>query len=214
MDRKTKEAVRYLGYGREKADEKTLALIEEAFSELDEAAKERIVFRTFPLQTDGTEHIEIETMEIKSKNLAKNLRGCEQAILLGATLGVRVDMLMKRYSLTDMAKVVVLQACAAALLEEYLDEWQKKLGNQMEQDGFYMHPRFSPGYGDFSILHQKEILTILDAPKKIGLSMTNGSMLTPTKSVTAVIGLSRENADCPVQGCEACEKYDCAYRRI
>lgn len=214
MDRKTKEAVRYLGYGREKADEKTLALIEEAFSELDEAAKERIVFRAFPLQTDGTEHIVIETMEIKSKNLAKNLRGCEQAILLGATLGVRVDMLMKRYSLTDMAKVVVLQACAAALLEEYLDEWQKKLGNKIEQDGFYMHPRFSPGYGDFSILHQKEILTILDAPKKIGLSMTNGSMLTPTKSVTAVIGLSRENADCPVQGCEACKKYDCAYRRI
>ena len=51
--------------------------------------------------------------------------------MLGATLGVEVDMLMKRYSLTEMSRTVVLQACAAAMLEEYLNNWQKSLKEEM-----------------------------------------------------------------------------------
>lgn len=76
-----------------------------------------------------------------------------------------------------------------------------------------MRPRFSPGYGDFSILHQREFLGLLEAGKRIGLSMTESSMLTPTKSVTAVIGLGEEPLRCPRSGCGACAKRDCAYRR-
>ena len=76
-----------------------------------------------------------------------------------------------------------------------------------------MRPRFSPGYGDFDIHHQEEILRMLDAHKKIGLSMTESCMLTPTKSVTALIGFAEKEMDCPKSGCEACEKKDCIYRR-
>lgn len=213
MDTKTREAIRYLGYGRKQADEKTLALIKEAFSELDKVSEKRLVYSAFPVDMEEQGRIRIGNMKIQSRNLEKNLSGCGQVILLGATLGIQVDLQMKRYSLTDMAKTVVLQACAAALLEEYLDGWQQKKAEQLEKQGLYLRPRFSPGYGDFSILHQRDILAMLEAPKKIGLTMTDSSMLTPTKSVTALIGLSRENADCPVSGCESCKKTDCAYRR-
>ncbi len=54
---------------------------------------------------------------------------------------------------------------------------------------------------------------MLDAPKRIGLSVTDGNMLTPTKSVTAVIGVGRTQLSCHVKGCENCGKSDCAYRR-
>ena len=54
---------------------------------------------------------------------------------------------------------------------------------------------------------------MLDAPKRIGLSVTDGNMLTPTKSVTAVIGVGRTQLSCHVKGCESCGKRDCAYRR-
>ncbi len=83
----------------------------------------------------------------------------------------------------------------------------------MKSQGYDLRPRFSPGYGDFSIEHQGEILRMLDSAKKIGLSMTGGNMLAPTKSVTAVIGLGREAATCPPGGCEGCGKADCIYRR-
>ena len=54
---------------------------------------------------------------------------------------------------------------------------------------------------------------MLDATKCIGLTMTDGYMLTPTKSVTAVIGISNTNEDCHKNGCEECLKVDCDYRR-
>lgn len=213
MDERTKEAVRYLGYGKQKADEKTLNLIADAFAELEHASEKRMTYRIFDMHITDDEGILIDHMQIHSKNLLKNLKGCEQVILLGATLGIKVDLLMKRYSYTDMARVVVLQACAAAMLEEYLDERQRDLSKEMEKEGFYLRPRFSPGYGDFSILHQKDILSMTDAAKKIGLTMTDSSMLTPVKSVTALIGLSRQQENCHIKGCEVCGKNDCKYRR-
>ena len=213
MDTRTKEAVRYLGYGKHAVDDHTLALVESSFEELEEAAGRRIIYRIFDLDIQENGCIQIGQMNIDSRNLKKNMNGCEKAIVLGATLGARVDMLMRRHSLTDMARVVTLQACATTLLEEYLDEWQRKMEEEMEEEGLYLRPRFSPGYGDFSIGHQEEILRMLDAAKTIGLTMTAGGMLTPVKSVTAVIGLSRIKAPCHIKGCEACEKADCMYRR-
>ena len=119
---------------------------------------------------------------------------------MGATLGIGVDRLLKRYSLTDMSKTVVLQAAAAALLEEYLDRWQREFGAELEGEGRFLRPRFSPGYGDFDIRHQGMILRMLNADKSIGLTMTDSFMLTPVKSVTAVIGISRKKETCPLAG--------------
>ena len=137
----------------------------------------------------------------------------KKAVLLGATLGPKVDLLLRKYSIGDMARVVTLQACAAAMLEEYLDEWQTALEADMKKEGYYIRPRFSPGYGDFDIAHQDMILRMLDTAKKIGLTLTGGNMLTPSKSVTAVIGLSETETSCHIKGCEVCQKKDCAYRR-
>ncbi len=214
MDVRTKEAVRYLGYGNHAIDGRTLALISSSFQELEQAAGMRIVYRIFDVFSEDADCLSIGTLKIKSRNLKKNLKGCNRAVLLGATMGVGVDALLRRYAFTDMARVVILQACAAAMLEEYLDERQEELRRELEKEGCYLRPRFSPGYGDFSIRHQEQILRMLDAAKKIGLSMTDGNMLTPTKSVTADIGFSKVRIPCPVQGCGSCGKTDCTFRRI
>ena len=213
MDKRTGEAVRYLGYGNHAVDEDTLGLIEASFSELSETAKKRIVYRIFELQTPDDEQVIIGNYLVKSRNLARNLQGCEKVVLLGATLGAGVDLLLRRYALTEVARAAVMQSCASADLEEYLDEWQEGFKKKMAKEGWYLRPRFSPGYGDFSILCQEQILRMLDAAKRIGLTMTDSYMLTPTKSVTALIGLGRENTLCGKGGCEECEKTDCVYRR-
>jgi len=212
MDIRTKEAVRYLGYGRHAIDERTLELIQDSFRELDQVADARFVYRIFEIVEQNENELTIGNLKIQSKNLAKNLKGCKQVIIFGATLGTGVDLLMKRYSVSDMTKAVVLQACAAAVLEEYCDTIQKEIAKELDA-GLYLRPRFSPGYGDFSILHQKELLQMLEAPKKIGLTLTEGYMLTPTKSVTALLGISKDAKECDIKGCEACTKEDCIYRR-
>lgn len=227
MDQLTKEALRYLGYGKHAVDNRTLAMVHAAFEKLRGVANEKFICRIICChicdKTDsgnvlGREQTEegslyLGELKITSRNLAKNLKGCDKAILFGATLGTETDTLIRRATVTDMAEAVILQACAAALLEEYCDVCQEKLAVEQEKKGRYLRPRFSPGYGDFSIEYQKEIMEMLDCAKKIGLTMTDGYMMTPTKSVTAVIGLSPTKENCHRKGCEACEKKDCLFRR-
>ena len=171
MDKKRREAIRYLGFGRNAADERTYELIEASFDDLNRETSPRFVYRIFDLDHSVDGLLRVGTM------------------------------------------AVVLQACAAAELEEYCDEQQKKISTELEKSGLYLRPRFSPGYGDFPIEFQEPIMRMLDCAKKIGLTMTDSYMMSPTKSVTAIIGISTEKERCPISGCEACGKKDCAYRR-
>lgn len=213
MDERTKEAVRYLGYGRQCPPEETMELIRRSFDGLEHAASPRMVWRIFDLREEEPDLLNLGGMKIHSRSLWKNMKGCSQAVMLGATLGSGVDLLLRRQTITNMAEAVVTQACAAAMLEEYLDEEQEKIAEKLGEEGRYLRPRFSPGYGDFPIQHQEQILAMLDAPKRIGLTMTGSYMLTPVKSVTAVIGVSTVKEPCHRKGCEECNKTDCIYRR-
>lgn len=213
MDIRTKEAVRYLGYKKGEADEKILDEIRDSFQELERQIKKKSISRIVELTFLEGDRLRIGTMEVQSRNLRKNLKDCKEVVLFGATLGIEADRLIQKYQLLDMAKAVVMQACAAALLEVYCDSEQETLGVQLKREKKYLRPRFSPGYGDFSIRHQMELLNMLEAPKRIGLAMTESYMLTPTKSVTAVIGISEREEACDIKGCEACDKLDCTYRR-
>ena len=107
----------------------------------------------------------------------------------------------------------IIAEAVKSLRSRGVDQWQDGLKAEMLEEGWYLRPRFSPGYGDFDIRHQKELLQMLDGAKKIGLTVTDGMMLSPTKSVTAVIGVSKENVPCHRSGCEVCGKTDCIYRR-
>lgn len=213
MNDREREAVRYLGYGAHAVDEGTLLLIRTAFDDLEQVAEKRAVCRVFDLKTTEYPNLQIGNLTIRSGKLYKNLLGCEKVALFATTLGIGVDRMIQKASIRNMANAVVIQACAATLLEEYCDEVQEELAAKMRGDGYYLRPRFSPGYGDFDILHQKDIVRMLDCAKTIGLTLTESCMMVPTKSVTALIGISDNDLVCHKHGCEICEKTDCIYRR-
>ena len=213
MDHLMREAVRYLGYGKHAVDDQTLGLIADSFGSLRTLSSRKSVYRIFDLEQEDGETVWFGSLTVKSKSLGKNLRGCDKIVLFGATLGIGVDQLLSRTSKTDMAKTVVLQACAAALLEEYCDECQERIRQEMESEGRYLRPRFSPGYGDFPLECQRGIAAALELNKRIGMTLTDSLLMAPSKSVTAVMGLSRKSRICSIQGCEACDKTDCSYRR-
>lgn len=213
VDINRNEIFRYLGYRGRKADEATKQLAEECVAELLKNAEPRAVVREFPLvmSEDGT--IDGGCFRTKSMNLWKNLGGCSQVLLIAVTLGVGADRLLAKYGKLQVSKAVVMQAAAAAMIEAYCNELCSGLRKEYEEKGLYLRPRYSPGYGDFSLSCQKTILGGLEAPKKIGISLTDGGVMVPTKSVTAVIGVSTIKERCHVEGCEACENTECPYRR-
>lgn len=206
-----KETLRYLGFGRHEADEQTLLLIRECYGELEQEASPRHIYREFPLTVSGAE-LDLGCLRTTSKSLTRNLSECGGVILFAATLGSRVDVLLKKYTALQMSKAVVMQAAAVAMLEDYCDEINQKLKLQYEQKNRYLRPRFSPGYGDFPLECQREIAAALELNKRIGITLTDSLLMVPTKSVTAVIGIGSKQNNGTIAGCEACESRECTYR--
>lgn len=213
MELDRKEILRYLGYRTGNVpDERVLRLIDETVEELNGALEQKFVFRVFPVKETGDTYVDLGFARIESRNLAKNMKGCREVVFLAATLGSRVERLLRRYNRMEMSRAVVLQAAATEAIEKYCDACEGEIQKDLSRES-YMRPRFSPGYGDFPLEFQREMLGVLDASKQIGVTLTDSFLMMPSKSVTAVIGISGEKTECIRQGCEACEKTDCLYRR-
>ena len=209
-----KEVYRYLGLGRQVPDPLLHEMIEECIAELYHVATPRYLYQIIPIQVDAAQHqLDFGFMQVHSVHLCKNLADCEKAALLAATLGAEVDRLMHRYEVRTAAKSVILQASAAALIESVCDVCQEEIRQIAKKDGYHIRPRFSPGYGDFSISFQKPLTAALQTAKRMGLTLTEHDMMVPSKSVTAVIGFSRIQTNCHREGCESCTLPQCLYRR-
>lgn len=208
-----KETLRYLGYHGQEADSQVMALVEQCYGELSRAAVPKSVYQEYPLDFFGEDGIDVYGFQARSKALRRNLEGCKSVILFAATLGAGVDMLLHRYNRLQMSKAVVMQAAAAAMLEDYCDQVNEEIRKEYEKKGDFLRPRFSPGYGDFSLECQPAFLKCLEAGKRVGITLTDSLLMAPSKSVTAVIGISERPAVCGQKGCQVCGKRDCAYRK-
>ena len=114
-----REVYRYLGLRKQTPDPPLQELIEECITELYRVAVPKYLYKIFPIQIDAEHNrLDFGFMQVPSVNLTKNLRDCEKAAVMAATLGADVDRLMHRYEVTTAAKSVILQAAAAALVEQ------------------------------------------------------------------------------------------------
>lgn len=207
-----KEILRYLGYGGKQADSVLHEMVLSCAEELEQAATPRSIFRLFPV-TFVENGVRLGNITVEGHDLRQHIRECGEAVLFAATLGVQTDVLLEKYSHINMSRAAVLQAASAAMIENYCDEMEKEIYARAARRGLFLRPRYSPGYGDFSIRLQKDILNTLDCPRRIGLSMTESFMLVPTKSVTAVIGLTSDPADCHIAKCMGCNDGNCPFRK-
>ena len=200
-----KEIFRYAGC--KDADEGITRLLNECLQECEGVFSYRVCYRVFKaeefLQKFGNE----------SKALAKNLESCTYAVAFAATVGLPIDRLIVKYANIAAAKALLFQAIGAERIESLCNAFCEDMKTQAKEKGYFSRPRFSPGYGDFAIEAQTELFRVLDCSRKIGLSLTEGLLMTPTKSVTAVVGLSKREKACKV-GCEVCEKTDCFMRKV
>lgn len=208
-----KEVLRYLGYHGADADEHVASQIAFVSKETAAAATSKNVFGVWDCQTESDTVI-LGEIKIKSGNLARHLNGCTHAVLLAATLGTGADTLIRKYTATDMEKALIAQAVCTAMIENYCDCVVCEAAQSPVLDGLYPTTRFSPGYGDFDISWQKDMLKLLNCEKQIALTLTDGYMLVPSKSVTAIVGFGKERTDINEEKkCVHCTNIQCAYRK-
>ena len=103
-----------------------------------------------------------------------------------------------------MARYVVMDAAASALVEETCDHLQESLPFS------HLTFRFSPGYGDVPLSLQKQLLKVLDAGKRIGLTLTPSMLMVPQKSISGIVGIGKEAIKRTCSGCQMMDH--CEYR--
>jgi hypothetical protein len=199
------EAGRYLGYASP-PDAAMLERMAEGARRVTEAAVPRYIYAGWPATareaSSGAAGAGCElrgAVFLPGTSIARHMNGCAEGILLAATLGAGVDALLRRAALTDLLDSVIMDACATALAEQVMNAAEAEIRLERESAvPVYFTGRFSPGYGDLPLSIQPDILRLLDAPRRIGLSATDTHILIPRKSVTAVIG--RAAAVLPAEG--------------
>ena len=193
LDISRRDIARHLGYKRpEDLDDITAARIEECVKEVTDVAEYQSIHHTFPIIWKE-ELCEFAGIKIHSKDLLKNLKGCSEAIMLAVTIGPAVDRLIRRAEVTDVSKAVILQAVGAEVVEAWCNKVNLDIKNDMAAKGCSTKPRFSPGYGDLPLELQQEFERVLQMRKNIGISLSDSNIMTPSKSITAVIGISYNN---------------------
>lgn len=205
MEYRRKEALRY--FRARPGDKAAAVLVDTVYLKLRNEVQARHIIRRHSIAVDAAGVTLDCGVRFTSRRLASHLKGCKEALLLGATLGSRVDIAIRRLALGSVAEGAAAQAVAAALIESYCDEVQ----TAVDTGALVQRPRFSPGYGDWDLKEQQLMFKVLDCARLIGLTLTDGLMMAPSKSVTAVIGLS-ETALCVWNKCMTCGSRNCPYR--
>ena len=203
------ETLRYLR--QNERDEKIEALIKECFLE----AENGFVYKACYLRSNcktSDNCVEIMGKKVKSKALAKNLSGVKEVVLFACSIGFNLDRLIEKYKLIDPSRSLIMHAIGVERVESLADAFCSFLAEEVQKENKSLRPRFSPGYGDFGIENQKLFFESLDVSKLLGVTLTESMLMSPSKSVTAIVGLADEKGMDLNCGCLSCDK-ECEYRR-
>lgn len=196
------EAARYMGV-KGAPDDSVSALLDEAERTIRSRITPKYVYRETPLCFENS-GVRLECMNVPlgGADIRKHLEGCTKAIILAATLTTEADKLIRQAEVRGMAEALALDCLCSAAIEQVCDCAEKEIFSRNSYS--YRTWRFSPGYGDFPIEHQKDFLASLNTQRRIGLTVTDSCLLIPTKSVTAIIGISENPINVKEKGCEIC----------
>lgn len=122
--------------------------------------------------------------EFISKDLYTNLSGAKEAYIFAVTVGISVDRLLSRLYYTSPAEHFITDALASALAEAATDRTEEIL-----KEGINCRRRFSPGYGDLPLELQPQVLQAVNAGRLLGITLSKALLMTPKKSITAIMGI-------------------------
>ena len=208
------EMLRYLGHRGQEIPAELGNAIDNAKSLCLKLAKPRSIYRIFDIDKSGGLSLCGAALELAGSNIQQHLKNCGKTAVFAATLGTEIDINISLLSRTDLSAALLLDAAATTLIEQVCDEAENEICKKAAEDNFFITTRFSPGYGDFPIDAQPNLLNVLDAGKKIGLSCTSSMIMTPQKSVTAIIGLGKGEQTQKSKCAECSLKNSCTYRAL
>ena len=185
-----REVLRYAGGGE--LSDGTATLLDGVIADAKDIFTPKVCYTELPIKVTDAE-LDLGFAVTGSLALGALLSGCERIILLAATVGGAADRLMAKYSLNSPARALLLQALGAERIEATADAFSRDIACEMRERGLSLTKRFSPGYSDLPLDTQRDIFRVLDCQRRIGLTLNESLLMSPTKSIPAIIGLKNEN---------------------
>ena len=178
-----KEILRYAGCKGN--NDEISALLCDCLAEAEDHLSYRVCYCKLGVKIDRN-ICDFGAFKVESSDLAKNLSGCSEVIVFCATVGTLFDRLIAKYERISPSKAVMLQAIGSERVEAVCDSFCDQISRET---GRRTKPRFSAGYGDLPLELQSEIFALLLCEKNIGVTLNDSFFMSPSKSVTAFLGL-------------------------
>ena len=206
-----KEMMRYAGIpARQSFPE---ALIENAIQTATALAAPRGIWQHVPYDPEtGMLGSGVNAFFLEGTSIRKHLSSSFAVIAMAVTVGGDIERESDaEFQKGNYTEGLLLDAAATALTEHLADQLNDFINTEAQKSGQKTTWRFSPGYGDWPVTSQKNLCRAICA-NKIGISVTDHFMLTPRKSVTAVIGLSACTQKPAPARCRSCSLASCPFR--
>lgn len=128
------------------------------------------------------------------------------------TIGLGVELASEERGRADDAiGALFLDAFGSAAAEAAAESLHARICAEVQRSGWDAAQRISPGYGDWHVARQRDLLGRLPCAR-LGLTLTAGAMMVPRKSVSFAVLFGPVGEKRPRHRCAACELVTCRYR--
>lgn len=185
-----RDALRYLGHRGQALGEELDTAFQAVAVKVDtlQAAGIAKQFLLAAIEPDCV-HLEGTSLVLPGSHIARHVQGASAVALMAVTLGFECERLLRQTACLGAVQGLMADACASSMVENAAEVFSEQIARVATSQGLQCKKRFSPGYGDFPLSVQADFLAALGASKILGIQVTEGDLMVPTKSITAVIPL-------------------------
>jgi len=201
LERYQERILRYMGQPSGEVSKDLQELLQKAYASVEKNIQPKSVWKVL-------EKKDIALM-IRGKNLENHFKQATHGAVFVVTLGEDMEKLIEEGKARSTMEGLIFEAIGSVYVEAAVED----LRCELQQEWKGMLSAFSPGYGDCPLSLHREILELLDRENHLGIQVTNHNILTPRKTITGFIPLSKDANGGNRSSCEDCNMdKDCVYR--
>lgn len=197
-----------IGMSKDKTPNKFKEVIQKVTVNKSSCSDSVCVSQSFIIEKIESDGMTLTTGDkLKGAILPNVFEGCSELVCFVITLRNSIHLENE-----DMTEQFFLDAWQSALVESGFKLFYEELGKSLSKEGQYLTASWCPGYKDFPIENQGIIFNLLK-PEDIGVKLNESYMMKPIKSISGIIGVTKERNGEEFNNCEHCLIKDtCNYK--
>lgn len=128
---------------------------------------------------------------LRGKSISRLLSPSSAAALMAVNIGLKLEeTIAQETQAGNLEEALALDVIGSEAAEAAAEALNVHLISLARQEKLLLTRRYSPGYGDFSLDNQSQLFHALSL-KDLGISIDENFVLSPKKTITAVIGVNQ-----------------------